>query len=282
MKNSDRRALSLSFWRMRKAIAKGDSTVKEMEQARAQIAADTDHSEQWKNKQLAELSKKEGLVYRICGDAVGHFAAQAQKQIDNLGTSFDYNSPRFQNALRTIQVLGKHTPMNIRDSIVKDFTGDQDALSALKGLFEQYDFNTEGIDTRLKPFDLLSGNLIENENMTRFLAFSTADMVNPETGDEIAPTWNPFAVKDILSRYEKAFDLRTGANPLISEMEDFISTHEAKDPATRRAADFLKSHRDEMEQGLAQTCERAERALENDFSPKWWAHDTVDKVVADA
>lgn len=266
MKHADKLRLATDLHRMRRILEKGDMTKNEGLKIRQEIARDEDHSDKWKADKLEKLAREESKIYRACGKAAYEVAESLQATVNKAANSFDYNDESFQNALRTLQTLGKKTPFNVQQSIVDTFTGNPDALRSIKELFAEYQFSTSEIDRRLRPFDEFGREIMDDENFTRFVVYATTEGMKGPTGQEILPTWEPMAVKNVLGHYETAFQVDGSVNPYAAAVRRVIDT--TGDAMTRaRAERFMRTYGDKLTADDPDACERAAAAIKNNFKP---------------
>jgi len=208
----------------------GDKVKRETEAAVAAVQADGDRSQEWKDRQIAQLRREEGAEYGRIGPKVYELMSSIDDQEQAVAASMDYTNPALVQALQMVKLMGKGLPFEVRSKMVKDFVGDPCGLRCLKAAFEAEGYSVEAVDAALVPFTSFSNKAAEAAG--ELLAYATTDHATRQ--------WRSAGVRAAASRAQAGYGLDFDS-PIVHELEHIKETTGDKVKAARITT-WLKNH----------------------------------------
>lgn len=230
MKRSTKTDMSVQWLRVLRLLDAGDKAKRETEQAVDAIRADGDHSEEWKQRQIAQLRAEEGSEYARLGPMVYKTMSGIDDQEQALAEAMDYTSPRLHQALDMVRLMGKGLPDQVGARMVEDFRGDPCGLRCLRAAFQGAGIGCERVDTALSPFTSFNNQAAE----------AASELVAYATTDNATRQWRSAGVRAAASRAQAGFGLDFDS-PIIHEMEAIRDTTSDKGKAASISR-WLKVH----------------------------------------
>ena len=248
----DNTALIMNIRGLRRILKAGDDVSKEITDTIAEINADVDHSQQWKNQRLEKARNIKNAELRKLGtDAMG-MIEKIEKQITARREAFDHRDPDFQSALTTLQVYGKTCPYEVQQSIIESLKGNYKGLRSIKAAFEAYELPTDSITKTIGILD--SMGVSEAGAVSEFAAYAVSDLADSNQ-------WRAGGIRSMLDRYEAALNIDSSTNPILARLDAVINDPNTRQSVKERAESWRNGHAEALEDDDAHAMKTTESML---------------------